>query len=288
MNKEIYKIESRQLPSKLKNIKNPPKQLYCIGNKELLFENSFGIVGSRKISKYGEIVCTNFSKELALRNIPVVSGMARGTDSVAYETTLDYDGKTIAVLGSGLENIFPPENVKLFERIVNNNGLVISEYENSIEPSKDRFPERNRIVAGLSDGLLVVEASNKSGTSITAKFAKEQGKKVFAIPGRLGDKHSSGTNQMIKEGAILTTTIEDILIHYPQFINKKRKDEDYRLEIKPEYQEIYEILEESECTMEDLLGFSKYNIKDFLKLLSNMEIEGIIVKEMGIYRINRR
>lgn len=288
MKYEIYKLEKEDLPDKLKFIKKPPNQLYCIGNKELLYEDSFAIVGSRKITKYGEKVCREFAKEIALRNIPIVSGMAIGTDTIAHETTIDYGGKTIAVLGTGLENIFPLENVKLFKRIVNNNGLVISEYENNIGRNKKQFPERNRIVAGISKGVLVIEASCISGTSITARIAKEQEKKVFAIPGRLGDKYSEGTNKMINQGAILTTSVEDILDCYPQFANKQRKEEILKPEIKSEYMNIYKVLEESECTIDDLLGFSKYNIKDLLMLLSNMEIEGIIIKEMGIYKINRR
>lgn len=287
MNNKIYKLEKQELPEKLRNIKNPPNQLYCIGNKELLYEESFGIVGTRKITKYGKQACREFAKELTLRDISVISGMAKGTDSVAHETTLDYDGRTIAVLGTGLENIFPPENIKLFERIVSNNGLVISEYENHVERSKERFPERNRIVAGLSEGLLVVEATHRSGTSITARFAKEQGKEVFAVPGRIYDKHSEGTNSLVKQGARLVTNIEDILVHYPQFMNKKRKEDGIK-NVKSEYEEVYKILEETDCTLEDLLGFSKYNIKDLLMLLSNMEIEGIIINEMGVYRINRR
>lgn len=287
MQNKIYKIDQNQLPNKLQIIEKPPKQLYCIGNKELLYEESFGIVGSRNITSYGIKNCKYFSKEFALRDIPVVSGMARGTDTIAHKTALNYCGKTIAVLGTGLENIFPPENEELFKRIINNGGLVVSEYENHIGPSKERFPERNRIVSALSEGILVIEAAILSGTAITARYAQKQEKLVFAIPGKITDKQSIGTNRLIKNGAILTVDINDILVNYPQFMNKLRKTNTDK-KMKKEYRQIYKILKESNNTTDELLRNTKYNIKDLLNLLSNMELEGIIIQEMGVYKINEK
>ncbi len=282
---EILKLEAKDFPLKLKNIKNSPKQLYYIGNISLLYKDCFAIVGTRRITDYGIRNCKEFSKELALRDIPIVSGMAIGTDAVAHKTALDYGGSTIAVLGSGLEKVFPKENYNLFNRIIENGGLVISEYEKNVEANKTTFPQRNRIVSAISEGILVVEAAYRSGTSITARYAKEQEKLVFAIPGRLNNSFGIGVNNLIKEGAVLTTKIEDILINYPQFINKKRKSE-CQNKIKKEYKKVYQVLSKTECTIDNLITQTNYEIKELLKILSSMQIENIITQEMGVYKIN--
>ena len=177
-----YIIEQKDYPDKLKRIKDPPKVLYAIGNIELLFEDSFAIIGTRKITDYGKKNCEYFSKEFAFRKIPIVSGMAIGTDSIAHITAIEYNSPTIAVLGSGFKYIYPEENKTLFENIIEKNGLVITEYEENIMPNKRNFPKRNRIISALSEGVLVIEAAYRSGTSITAKMAFKQGKKVFAVP----------------------------------------------------------------------------------------------------------
>ena len=155
------------------------------GNINLLKEKSFSVVGSRGITEYGRKYCKRICKELVLRNIPIVSGMAVGTDTVAHQTALKYNGKTIAVLPSGLDNIFPKENEKLFKQIIENDGLVVTEYENNIKANSYTFLERNRIVVALGEGLFVVEALYRSGTSVTARIATESGKEVFALPRKL-------------------------------------------------------------------------------------------------------
>lgn len=280
---KICTLIPKQFPEKLLKIENPPKQLHYIGNINLLYEESFAVVGTRRITRYGIKNCKNFTKELALRNIPIVSGMAIGTDAIAHKTALNYKGKTIAVLGSGLERIFPTENYNLFEEIISNGGLVISEYENNIKAQSNQFLQRNRIVTAISEGVLVIEAGYRSGTSVTVKYAKKQGKHVFAIPGNLDNPFGIGVNRMIKEGAILTTCIEDILINYPQFMNRKWKEVS---RIKREYKKIYGILEDGECTIDELLEKTKYNIKEIIKVLSSMELDNIVINEMGVYKIN--
>lgn len=280
---KICTLIPKQFPEKLLKIEKPPKQLYYIGNINLLYEESFAVVGTRRITRYGIKNCKNFTKELVLRNIPIVSGMAIGTDAIAHKTALNYKGKTIAVLGSGLERIFPTENYNLFEEIISNGGLVISEYKNNIKAQSNQFLQRNRIVTAISEGVLVIEAGYRSGTSVTVKYAKKQGKHVFAIPGNLDNPFGIGVNRMIKEGAILTTCIEDILINYPQFMNRKWKEVS---RIKKEYKKIYEILEDGECTIDELLEKTKYNIKEIIKVLSSMELDNIVINEMGVYKIN--
>ena len=214
MKYKVIKIDmnSKYYPERLKYIDSPPKQLYCLGNLELLnYDKNIAIIGSRDCSYYGERVTKDFSFNLAKEDICIVSGLAKGIDSFAHIGALNAKGKTIAVIGSGLDNIYPKENIKLAQSIVKNSGLIISEYPLGSLPLKQHFPTRNRIISGLSDGVLVTEARKNSGTNITVNFALEQGKDVFVIPGNIYSKTSDGTNFMISEGAIPVTSYKDIL-----------------------------------------------------------------------------
>lgn len=290
MKYKILKLEQKDFPEKLRKIENSPKQLYLIGNEKLLYEDCFGVVGTRRITEYGIQNCEFFTKELVFRNIPIVSGMAIGTDSIAHKTALEYGGKTIAVLGSGFNNIFPEENIELFQKIIEEDGLIVTEYEHDMKPLKENFPQRNRIVTALSEGILVIEAAFRSGTSITVNNAKKQGKKVFAIPGKLDSCVGVGVNNMIKYGAILTTNIEDIISNYPQFENKLRKSTQRKISksvnIKFEYRKIYEILEQGEACIDEIIQETSITFKDIIKLLTNMEIEGLIEQNIsGEYKI---
>lgn len=203
----------------------------------MLNSNIISIIGSRSCSENGIKLATKFAKELSKQGIIIASGMAMGIDSVAHKGTLKVKGKTIAVLGSGFNNIFPKENIKLYNEIIKKDGLVITEYQPDIEPSSNRFLERNRIVSGLAIGVLVVEAAHRSGTSVTAKLATEQEKKVFVLPHEIGDIHGVGTNRLIRNGAILVTSPREIIeefefLEYKEsqtnksivYKNKKRKD----------------------------------------------------------------
>lgn len=282
--KIIYKEE---FPEKLKIIKNSPEKLYAIGNINLIYEKSFAIVGSRKISNYGIENCKKFAKELVLRDIPIVSGMAIGTDTIAHQTALEYNGKTIAVLGSGFKKIYPESNLKLFNNIIENNGLIITEYEENVEPLKENFPKRNRIITALSEGVLVIEAAYRSGTSITAKNAKEQGKKVFAIPGKIDNKLGVGVNRLIKEGAILTTCIDDIIENYDDFKVRKRKEIfEKKMFIKKEYRSYYYLLKEKPMSMDEIILKLDIELSDGIKIITNMELENLIYQDIsGKYRI---
>lgn len=204
-------LNSKFYPEKLRNISCPPKELFCLGNMDLLNCKSIAVIGSRVYSSYGERAAKEFAFDLAKEDICIVSGMARGIDSFAHEAALDANGKTIAILGSGLDVIYPRENKQLYESIIRNKGLIISEYPLGTKPCKQNFPARNRIISGLSDGVLVIEARKNSGTNITVDFALEQGKDVFVIPGNIYSKTSDGTNFLIKEGAIPVTDYKDIL-----------------------------------------------------------------------------
>ena len=176
------KLEDSVYPKRLKEIKDAPDVLYINGNEEELNSPCLAVVGSRNCTEYGEKWCKFFVKKLVKHGITIVSGMALGIDSIAHKTALKYGGKTIAVLPCGFDNIFPKENINLYNEILNYNGAIITEYEKDCKAGYQRFLERNRIVSGLAMGVLVVEAAHRSGTSVTARFANLQKRDVFCIP----------------------------------------------------------------------------------------------------------
>lgn len=207
----ILTIEDDDFPKKFKDIKNMPIILYALGNIDLLKHKNIAIVGSRECTDYGKITSTAFSYLLAKNDFVITSGLAKGIDSAAHNGCMLGGGKTIAVVGTGLDIIYPKENKELMNNIIKNNGLIISEFPLGTKPCKLNFPKRNRIISGLSDGVLVIEASKKSGALITADFALEHGKDVYAVPGNITSNTSIGTNELIKDGAKMVTNIQDIL-----------------------------------------------------------------------------
>src|SRR3989338_9654267 len=203
-------IDDKEYPKNLRNIYDPPKQLYVNGTLLGQDEMAVALVGSRRATQYGLEACEKLAYELAIRGVTIVSGMARGIDSAAHRGALRAKGRTIAVLGSGHNNIYPPENEKLYHEIVRN-GAVVTEFENDMPPLPENFPQRNRIISGLSLGVVVVVAARNSGALITANFALEQGRDVFALPGKVDSQTSFGTNGLIKQGAKLVSCVDDIL-----------------------------------------------------------------------------
>lgn len=176
------KIGDSDYPKKLRYIYSPPKILYVLGNEKILNKTSIAIIGCRDCSEYGKQVAYFFAKEFAKRDVVVISGLARGIDTYAHKGTINVEKQTIAVLGCGLDTIYPPENRRLYQEILQNGGAIISEYPLGTKPLKQHFPARNRIISGLADGVLVVEAKKRSGTMITVEHALEQGKDVYAVP----------------------------------------------------------------------------------------------------------
>lgn len=210
-NIQILTIKDEDYPYLLKQIYDPPSVIYIMGNKKILSQNGIAIVGSRNCSLYGQKIAKYLSYQLAKKGIHIISGLARGIDTFSHIGTLQAKGKTIAVLGSGLDVIYPPENAKLAEKIVESGGCLVSEYIVGTKPLGEHFPARNRIISGLASGVVVVEASEKSGSLITVDFALEQGKNVYAVPGNINSPNSLGTNSLIKQGAKIVTNVEDIL-----------------------------------------------------------------------------
>ena len=179
---KTIRIGDKNYPEKLMNIYGRPQTLYILGNETLLNEKSIAIIGCRNASNYGLRSAYQFGYELAKKGICIVSGFARGIDTYAHKGALAAKGKTIAVLGCGLNVIYPPENMELYKQILIKGGAIITEYPLESKPERHHFPIRNRIISGLSDGVLVVEAKKKSGTLITVEYALEQGKEVFVVP----------------------------------------------------------------------------------------------------------
>lgn len=216
MNKKIktIKIKDKEYPEKLKNIENPPKQIYVLGNISILNDFSISIVGCRLCSEYGKMMAQSIAYNLSKYNINIVSGLALGIDTNAHKGCLMNNGKTIAVLAHGLDMIYPTQNTDLANRIIESGGAIISEYPVGIKPKRENFPERNRLISGLSNGVVVIEAKERSGALITVERALEQGKDIFAIPGNINSTNSIGTNNLIKEGAKITTCVNDILEEY--------------------------------------------------------------------------
>lgn len=205
--KEI-KLGEEKYPKKLEHIYAKPQNLYVLGNEKLLDEKSIAIIGCRECTKSGALNAYKFGYELAERGICIISGFARGIDTYAHKGAIAARGKTIAVLGCGLDIVYPAENLELYKEILLFGGAIISEYPLGSKPEKLHFPNRNRLISGLSDGVLVVEAKKRSGTLITVDYALEQGRDVYAIPGDISNSNSYGTNELIKEGAIPVTEIE--------------------------------------------------------------------------------
>ncbi len=208
--KVIYQAE-KNYPEKLQKIYAPPAKLYLLGDETILNRPSIAIIGCRQASDYGKKVAFRFAYELAQKGIIVISGLARGIDSYAHLGALKAKGQTIAILGSGFGHIYPTENKGMCKEIIQEGGAILTEYGPESRPEKMHFPARNRIISGLSNGVLVVEAKEKSGTLITVDYALEQGKEIFIIPGNITSKNSNGTNSLIQQGAKLVTKVEDIL-----------------------------------------------------------------------------
>lgn len=210
----IITIEDKEYPKLLKEIYDPPIYLYYKGNKEILNNIGFAIIGCRDCSEYGKKVAKNFSYNIAKNNINIISGLAKGIDTCSHIGAIYAKGKTIAVVGNGLDMVYPKENETVINKILELGGCIVSEYHLGTKPEKINFPARNRIISGMSNSLIVVEAKKKSGTLITVDFALEQGRDVFVVPGNIDSVNSKGTNDLIKQGAKVATCYQDVLDEY--------------------------------------------------------------------------
>jgi DNA processing protein len=217
---DVLILDDGSYPYLLREIADPPIVLYVKGNWQECVESAcIAVVGSRRCSTYGENASEMLSRDLAEKGICIVSGLARGIDSAAHRGAIRAKGKTVAVLGTGIDNVYPKENAKLVNEIIESGGAVVSQFPLGTPPLKDNFPYRNRIISGLSLGVLIVEASERSGSLITARLAMEQNREVLAVPGNITSKNSFGTNYLIKSGAKLVQQWQDVVAELPAEIS---------------------------------------------------------------------
>lgn len=268
----------------LKSITDFPVILFCKGDLSLLSLSCFSAVGSRNLSSYGKVIISRFIPSLVESGFCIVSGLARGVDAEVHRVTLKSKGKTIAVLGSGVDIVTPMQNKNLYKQIVDNGGLIISEYPMGTEGSKWTFPQRNRIIAGLSQGVLVIEAGEKSGSLITSSLASGYGRDVFAVPGPINSVMSVGVNNLMKRGAIIATGPEDILDHYGFLIKTSAKE---KIKLSYNSRRILEWVLSQGVDLNELLISSGIPMAELLKGLDELEHAGYIGKDnFGIYYLN--
>jgi len=279
----VITLNDAAYPDSLKNIYDPPPFLYVKGAFSRHDDTAFAIVGSRNASEYGITATERISRELALHGITIVSGMARGIDSCAHYGALSAKGRTIAVLGSGIDVIYPPENRRLYESITEH-GAVISELPMGTKPNAYNFPARNRIISGLSLGVLVVEASLHSGSLITAQMALDQGRDVFAVPGNVHSYKSKGTHKLLKDGARLVESAQDILdeIRVNGSVTATRQErEDIHLDLSNEVRTVYTLLSEEPLQIDEIISKSGFTSSQVSALLLELELNGLIKQLPG-------
>lgn len=287
----LLKLGCPDYPAWLQNISNPPSLLYCRGNLLPRDEQAVAIVGSRTCSHYGKTVARRLAQELAQRGWTILSGLAYGIDTAAHRGALDGGGRTLALLGHGLgAPLFPPENEPLAEEIAAN-GAVLSEFPMTFSPQPRNFPRRNRIIAGLSRGVVVVEAAFKSGALITADFALEQGKPVLAVPGRIDLPTSEGPNRLIQQGARLVLSVRDIIEELGGNVGgepeTRQLELNSRLEEKLSNEEkmILSRLSAEEKQLEILLEEIPLSAAEAAQTLFSLEIKNLVKQHPGQYYV---
>ena len=278
--KRIQRMTSGQpvYPALLKEIRDYPKELYYIGDPKLLEEKCVSIVGSRKTNQYGRSTAYSFGKALGQRGITVVSGMAVGIDTCAHEGALQEKGNTAAVLACGLDLCYPPRNRELKEKI-ESAGIVLSEYPPGTAAQRYYFPQRNRIISGLSPLTVVVQAGNRSGALITAELAADQGRDVGAVPGNIDSEYNLGSNKLLREGAFALTGVQDLLEASGASVMSEPEAE--RLLSDEEKQLYFLLCSHGEMSLDQLAFYLKKPVNEVGSLAIVMEMKGIVFSAMG-------
>jgi len=277
MNYNFITIKDDVYPECLKEISNPPLKLYYKGNLDLLKEERLiAVVGTRNPSSYGKLCCEYMVKKMSRANITIVSGFAKGIDSIAHKTSLLTDGKTIAVIASGLDIVYPASNLSLY-REIEEKGLILSEYEAGVKPFKSNFPQRNRIIAGLSRGTIVVESKDRGGSLITADLALEFNRDVYAVPGDVFSEYSKGCNNLIRDArAKSLSNINELLEDYSWNIEEKNENNKYT---KNQLLILNSL--SSEKNLDNILIETKIKQTEILAELMALEIMGVIKSIAG-------
>jgi len=273
-------------PSCLKAIFDPPLVLYILGKFPFPDKNNLAIVGSRQATLYGRLMANSLAKEIAGFGVSIVSGMARGIDTAAHRGALEGGGWTIAVLGSGLDIVYPAENAWLMKEIVAS-GTVISEFPLGTRPLRQNFPRRNRIIAGLSMGVVVIEATRRSGALITTEYALENGREVFAVPGRIDSRYSEGTNSLIKQGAKLVTNVRDILEEFSHISpldeepSNKKGEKNLRVTLEGDELRVFEFLDFEPRHIEAIIHDLGIPVQRVVTALTGLEIKELARQLQG-------
>jgi DNA processing protein len=281
-NINVLTILDQDYPNALRNTANPPPILYVMGNFLKDDELALSVVGSRTASYYGKQIAEKFSRSLANMGFTIVSGMARGIDTVAHQATIREGGRTIAFLGSGIDVVYPKENKTLMQEIIKN-GAVVSEFPLSTKPLAVNFPQRNRLISGMSLGIIVIEATLKSGTFSTVSWGLEQGKEIFSVPGDTRRKTCMGTNKLIQQGAKLVTKVEDIIEEFP-FLRRKSftpipPAEEIKLSIGEKV--VYDSLGENPLLIDGIIEQIKLPSSKVSSILLSLEIKGLVQQLPG-------
>lgn len=270
-------ITDSDYPSKLREIKSSPKELYVKGKLPDKDKKTVAIVGARNASEYGITLGKQIAKILSMNDVQIISGLALGIDTSAHLGAIDAEKPNFAVLGSGVDVCFPSYNSNVYEKICEMGGGIISEFKLGEKPMPYNFPMRNRIIAGLSDVVIVVEARSRSGSLITVDYALEQGKTIFACPGRVGDSLSQGTNNLIKQGAYILTSVDDVLEHLGIVVDgmlpKTVKDIS-----KLDYYEkiVYDTIGDDEYHIDEIVNETKFPVDKCLNVLMSLELNGFV------------
>ncbi len=276
----LMTIRDADFPVLLKAIYDPPAYLFVRGEIKPEDHKAIAVVGTRMATSYGRLMTEKISRELCEHGITVVSGLARGVDTMAHESAIRAGGRTIAVLGSGVDRIYPPENFKLAMEIIDR-GAVISDYPMKTGPDAVNFPGRNRIISGLSLGSLVVEAAEKSGSLITAEFALEQNREVFAIPGPANSIQSRGTNRLIKSGAKLVESVDDILSEVPSLRTDNKPKITPNVQLNLHEQMIFDKITHQPLHVDEISTVCHMSTHETLSHLLNLELVGAIRQLSG-------
>ena len=274
---KVIRREDDTFPDKLRREDLKIKQIYVEGNEKILNDFGIAVIGSRNSSKEGEKITQEFVEQLCDKKINIISGLAKGIDSKAHKTCIINKGKTIAVIGSGHNYIYPKENKKLFGEIIKQGGAIISEYPPETEPKSSNFPQRNRIISGLSDGIIVIEGKYRSGTTITADYGIKQKKPVFCLPHGINNSYGTGPNKIIKNGGILVTEPHDIITYYE---NKNIKFKKVERKMPYDNEIIRLLLIEKNLEKEEIAIKLNKSISEINQELTLLELEGIITEDI--------
>jgi len=279
----VVTIYDENYPKKLRQINGAPYILYCKGSLKDADNLSIAVVGSRKATSYGKWAAEKLTKELSELGVNIISGLAVGIDTIAHKTALKSSAKTIGVIGCGIDIVYPKNNVGLFKAIAEGGGAVITEYTFGMQPMPNNFHDRNRIISGMSDGVLVIEAQERSGTLITAGHAANQGREIFAVPGNIDSLYSKGTNALIRDGAKITITIDDIVEEILE-LKEKLKHNKNTIEynnLSDDEMKIINCLLSGEKTIYEINYETNLEISICLSLLTFLEMKGCIKQIPG-------